>query len=82
MGMDVPVNASDEDLFHIGMELVNEIDAGSDGRCLAPDMIGRHEQLPQKLQITVIHVASHREGCKEDITAEMHKKDCATCRYE
>ena len=32
MGMDVPVNASDEDLFHIGMELVNEIDhAGSDG---------------------------------------------------
>ena len=29
--MDVPMNASDEDLFHIGMELVNEIDAGSDG---------------------------------------------------
>ena len=29
--MDVPMNATDEDLFHIGMELVNEIDAGSDG---------------------------------------------------
>lgn len=33
--MDVPMNASDEDIFHMGMELVNEIDTGSDGnlRC-------------------------------------------------